>query len=404
MTSIVFYFQVHQPYRLRRFTYFDIGKRSDYFDDELNAEIARRVAERCYLPMNQILLEAIDRTDGRFRCSFSVSGTALRQLEDWCPEAIESFQALSETGCVEFLGETSHHSLSGISDAQEFAAQIDDQRRRIERLFGSSPTSFRNTELIFDESVARRVADLDFEVLLGEGADRLLAERSSHLPYHVHGTPELLLLLRDYARSDDIAFRFSNREWDQYPLMADTFASWLHETPPEDPFVGLFMDYETFGEHQWADTGILEFMEYLPEFVLSKQGFDFATPGELGARLGGSSGSTELRVPDPISWADAERDLSAWLRNTMQRAAHEALYELLPTVREHAAAGNTEPLETWRKLSTSDHVYYMSTAHCTDGDVHEYFSPYDSPHEAFITFMNVLDDFGRRLSPSLPPS
>ena len=399
MTSVVFYFQVHQPYRLQRYTYFDIGAKADYFDDELNAMIARRVAERCYLPMNRLLLELIDRTDGRFRCAFSVSGTALRQLEAWAPEALESFQALAGSGAVEFLGETSHHSLAAIADMDEFRAQVEDQRARVRALFGQEPVTFRNTELVFDEAIAREVARLGFSALLGEGAERLLGERSAHFPYRVRGVQGLALLLRDYVRSDDIAFRFSNRTWDRYPLMADTFASWLHAVPSSDPFIGLFMDYETFGEHQWAETGILDFMECLPEFVLAREGFDFRTPRELAwaepARLGAAP---ELDVPDPISWADLERDLSAWLANPMQKAAHEALYALGPAVRAAAAAGRPELLETWRRLSTSDHVYYMSTKHYSDGDVHEYFSPYDSPHQAFITYMNVIDDFSRRVA------
>ncbi len=393
MTDIVFYFQVHQPFRLRKYSFFDIGKNDDYFDDELNEFIAERVAERCYLPVNEVLLRAIEATDGRFRCSFSISGTALRQFEQWVPEVIESYARLVDTGCVELLCETSHHSLASRIDRTEFVDQVKDQRQRLKRLFGVEPRTFRNTELIFDEGIARTVEDMGFATLLGEGADQLLGRRSPHGVYRPRGCEQLNLLLRDYEFSDDIAFRFSNREWDGYPLMADTYAKWLGQLPEDARFVGLFMDYETFGEHQAADTGILDFLEYLPGFVLENPRLAFATPDEVSTAPGAVS---EIEVPRPISWADAERDLTAWLGNPMQRAAHEALADLLPAVRA-ADPGTGELLERWRRLSTSDHVYYMSTKWFSDGDVHEYFSPYDTPHDAFILFMNVLDDLGRRL-------
>ncbi len=393
MTDVVFYFQVHQPFRLRKYGFFDIGVSDEYFDDELNEFIVRRVAERCYLPVNDVLLRAIEATDGRFRCSFSLSGTALRQFEQWVPEVIDSYARLVDTGCVELLCETSHHSLAFRIDHDEFVDQVTEHRERIERLFGVAPTTFRNTELIFDEEVARAVEDLGFATLLGEGADQLLGRRSPHAVYRPRGCTALNLLLRDYRFSDDIAFRFSNREWEGHPLMADTYAGWLGELPEDARQVGLFMDYETFGEHQAADTGILDFLEHLPGYVLEQDGLAFATPSEVSADPGPVA---ELEVPRPISWADAERDLTAWLGNPMQRAAHEALAELLPAVRA-ADPGTGELLERWRRLSTSDHVYYMSTKWFTDGDVHEYFSPYDTPHDAFILFMNVLDDLGRRL-------
>lgn len=398
MTAVVFYFQVHQPYRLRRYTFFDIGAAHDYFDDPENRRIARRVAERCYLPMNKLLAQAIERTEGRFRCAFSLSGTVLRQLEAWAPEALESFVTLAETGSVEFLCETSCHSLVSLVDPLEFAEQVADQRRRIEQLFGAAPVTFRNTELIFSEEIASRLEGLGFEVLLGEGADHLLGRRSPRRVYRPKGCKRLKLLLRDYEFSDDIAFRFSNRKWEQYPLMADTFAGWLHRATPDDQFIGLFMDYETFGEHQSRETGILDFMTHVPEFILADERFSFATPVEV-ARA--NEAVAEIEAPGPISWADAERDVSAWLGNHMQRAAHEALYDLAADVRRAAQRGHPELLDQWRKLTTSDHVYYMCTKLRSDGDVHEYFSPHESPHEAFITFMNVLDDFSDRLARAL---
>lgn len=394
MTSIVFYFQVHQPFRLRRYGPDDVGKSHEYFDDAENERIVKRIAERCYVPVNEILARKIDETGGEFRCSFSISGTALDQMELWAPEALESFIALSETGSVEFLCETACHSMSSLVDMDEFRAQVESHRRRIEALFGRAPRTFRNTELVVDEEIARAVEDMGFDVLLGEGADQLLGWRSPHLLYRPAGCQRLELMLRDYLFSDDIAFRFSNREWPEYPLMADTFAGWLHRLPPQAVFCGLFMDYETFGEHQWAETGILDFLDYLPGYVLADPSFRFRTPIEVADE---NEAAEVLGIPRPISWADAERDVSAWLGNPMQRTAHEALYELGPRVRRAAEAGHAELLVAWRRLTTSDHVYYMSTKWHSDGDVHEYFSPYQNPSDAFVNFMNVLDDLSGRV-------
>ena len=377
MTAVVFYFQCHQPNRLSRFRYEDVGRtegRREYFDDELNRQIVERVAERCYLPMNAILGEAIADTGGRFRCAFALSGTLLTQLERWAPRALDSFVALARTGAVEFVCETGYHSLAAVADVDEFAAQVDAQRRRLKELFGLAPISFRNTELILDNRIAQKVEELGFGCILGEGVDRLLGWRSPRRVYRVRGCRRLKLLLRDYLFSDDIAFRFSNRQWPEYPLMADRFAEWLHRASPEDQFIGLFMDFETFGEHQSKDTGILDFMRHLPRFVLADERFEFRTPGEVAAT---HEPVAELDVPWTLSWADKERDLTAWLENDMQREAHRRLYELLPRARAAAEAGHPEFLADWRKLSTSDHVYYMSTKWHSDGDVHEYFTPYD---------------------------
>ena len=398
MTAVVFYFQVHQPNRLNRFRFDDVGGGGEYFDDTLNQLIAGRVAERCYLAMNEVLAEALADTGGRFRCAFALSGTLITQLERWAPRALDSCVALARTGAVEFVCETGYHSLASVGSTPdapaEFAAQVEEQRKRLKELFGLVPTTFRNTELILDNRIARQVEDMGFDCMLGEGVDRLLEWRSPRRVYRPKGCTRLKLLLRDYLFSDDIAFRFSNRQWPEYPLMADRYAEWLHRAAPEDVFVGLFMDYETFGEHQNKDTGILEFMRHLPRFVLADERFSFRTPGEVAAS---NEPVAELDVPKTLSWADKERDLTAWLENDMQKEAHARLYALLPRARAAAAAGHPELLATWRKLSTSDHVYYMSTKWHSDGDVHEYFTPYDSPHDSFIIFMNVLDDLSQRL-------
>jgi alpha-amylase len=394
MTDVVLYFQVHQPFRLRRYTFFDIGTSDAYFDDAENERIVRRVAERCYLPMNALVARLIERHAGLFRVAYSVSGTALEQMERWVPEALESFQALARTGQAEFLGETSHHSLCALSDLVEFQDQVRAQAERVEALFGRRPTTFRNTELVIDPRIARAVEELGFDALLGEGADHLLGWRSAHHVYRPAGCARLRLLLRDYVRSDDIAFRFSNRTWEEWPLSARRFARWVHDAPAGDACVNLFMDYETFGEHQWEETGIFRFFEDLPAAILAEPRFRFRTPSQVAAE---HAAVGELEIPRAVSWADAERDVTAWLGNPMQRAANEALLALLPAVRELARGGELSHQATWRKLSTSDHLYYMCTKWFSDGDVHKYFSPYATPHDAFIAFMNVVDDFGRRV-------
>jgi alpha-amylase len=392
VSSVVLYFQVHQPWRLKRYTYFDVGREEGYFDEALNARILRKVARRCYVPATALLLRLVERGGGRFRCAFSVSGTALDQMERWAPEALDGFRALAATGCVEFLGETSHHALAFLGDPEEFTAQIASHAARIERTFGRRPTTFRNTELVIDDTVARAAEDAGFTALLGEGADHLLGFRDAARLCRPEGR-NLALLLRSYHLSDDIAFRFADRGWAGWPLTPAKFARALEAVPGEDACVGLFMDFETAGEHQDEATGILAFLEGLPEAVARGSRFAFRTPREVVA-LGLPARS--LKLPGPVSWADAERDLTAWLGNDMQRAAHQALYALLPAVRA-ACAREPERLEAWRRLSTSDHVYYMCTKFFSDGDVHKYFSPYATPHDAFITFMNVLDDLARRV-------
>lgn len=396
MSSVVLYFQVHQPWRLARYTWFDVGSGRPWFDDAANARILRKVARRCYLPATRILRDLVARGEGGLRCAFSVSGTALDQMARWCPEALEAFAALARTDAVEMLGETSHHALAFLGDDAEFRAQVQRQAERVEALAGRRPTTFRNTELVIAEPVARAAEDLGFTALLGEGADHLLGFREPHRLYRPAGTERLTLLLRSYRLSDDIAFRFADRGWSGWPLTPERFAQALEQVPGDDAVVGLFMDFETLGEHQDASTGILRFLGDLPRAVARGSRFRFRTPAEVVAQ---GRAAAPLALPRPVSWADAERDLTAWLGNEMQRAAHRALYDLLPWVR---AAGDPDLLEDWRRLSTSDHVYYMCTKFFSDGDVHKYFSPYDSPHEAFVTFQHVLDDLALRAGAPAP--
>jgi alpha-amylase len=391
MPDVCFYFQVHQPWRLRRYGLFDVGRSHDYFDDRANETILRKVAEKCYRPMNALLLEQIERYAGRFAVSFSLSGTALEQMERFAPDVIESFQALAKTGCVELLGETYHHSLAGVAHPGEFAEQVALHTRKIEGLFGQTPRVFRNTELVFHDDLAVRLAAMGFRGALAEGAERVLGWRSPNFVYASAAAPELHLLLKNYRLSDDIAFRFGNRGWSEHPLSAEKFSGWVHAVNGCGTVVNLFMDYETFGEHQWAETGIFEFMRRLPAAVLDHADGSFVTPSEALAR---EPAARDLRFRDWVSWADSERDLTAWLGNRMQRTALEQLLALREPV---LASGDPDLLEAWRRLSTSDHLYYMCTKYFADGDVHRYFSPYESPYEAHIAFMNVLADLAGRL-------
>ena len=391
MPSVCFYFQVHQPYRLRRYGVFDVGRRHDYFDAPLDEAVLRKVADKCYRPMNALVEELVARTEGRFRAAYSITGTALEQLSRCAPDVIESFRRLAQSGAIELLGETYHHSLSFLGSRDEFDEQVELHSAAVERLFGVRPRVFRNTELIFSNAVARRVHDLGFAGVLAEGADRVLGWRSPHFVYTAKGTPDLPLLLKSYRLSDDIAFRFGNRAWEGWPLTPEKFASWLHAVNGCGETINLFMDYETFGEHQWAETGIFEFVRALPEAVLAQGDMRFATPSEV---LRSCTPRGELDVPEFVSWADTERDLTAWLGNAMQRSSLDALYALRGAV---LASGDLGALEDFRRLTTSDHFYYMCTKYFADGDVHKYFSPYESPYEGHIAFMNALSDLALRV-------
>ena len=387
MASVCFYFQVHQPYRLRRYSVFDTDHA--YFDDYKNAQILAKVAGKCYLPANRLMLELIDRYAGRFRVAYSLTGVAIEQFERHAPDVLESFQQLAATGHVEMLTETYFHSLAVLYSRDEFIEQVDTHRRRIEALFGQRPTVFRNTELVYNNDLADLIVQHGFRGVLCEGADHVLGGRNPCFLYHPPGCPELAMLLKNYRLSDDIAFRFSNRGWVEWPLTAEKFARWVNQVNGNGYLVNLFMDYETLGEHQWEDTGIFEFFRRLPDEVFS-HGDDFVTPSEAIDRYPVTG---ELDVPNLMSWADTERDLSAWLGNAMQSNALHELYRVEPLVK---AQRDAELLLDWRRLQTSDHFYYMCTKYFADGDVHKYFNPYESPYDSYINFMNVLDNIRAR--------
>jgi alpha-amylase len=390
MASVCFYFQLHQPYRLRRYSVFDTDRH--YFDDYKNAEICRKVAHKSYLPANKVMLETIKEHQGRFRVSYSITGLALEQFEQYVPEVIESFQELAATGCVEFLEETYYHSLAFLYSREEFRAQVELHRQKIKSLFGQEPRVFRNTELIYNNDLAHFVSHMGYDAIVTEGADTILGYRSPNFVYRPPHAQKLKLLLKNYRLSDDIAFRFSNRAWEQWPLTAEKFARWVTQINGNGFLCNLFLDYETFGEHQWAETGIFDFLRHLPgEVMKASPDNEFLTPSQVIDKY---ESVGEVDVPHMISWADTERDLSAWLGNAMQSNALHELYKLEGHLKEK---GDEQLLSDWRKLTSSDHFYYMCTKYWADGDVHKYFSPYESPYDSYINFMNVLDNIQTRL-------
>ena len=389
MPSVCFYFQVHQPFRLRHYTVFDEDHR--YFDIFKNKAICQKVASKCYLPTNRLILDLINRHEGKFRVAYSITGVLLEQLEQYAPEVLSTFDALARTGCVEFLAETYYHSLSFLYSHNEFKEQIFKHMDTIENLFGQRPKVFRNTELIYSNDLASLIDSMGvFDGIITEGADRILNGKSPNFIYRPPNTGKVKLLLKNYALSDDIAFRFSNRAWNEWPLMAEKFSHWVNRVNGNGYVVNLFMDYETFGEHQWEDTGIFNFLRQLPDEIMKHPDNNFKTPSEAIAAY---PPSEEINVPGLISWADTERDLSAWLGNPMQSNALHELYRMETKIKK---TGDKSILADWRKLQSSDHFYYMCTKYFSDGDVHKYFNPYDSPYDSYINFMNVMGNLDKR--------
>ena len=396
--SICLYFQVHQPARLRLYRFFDIGKDSHYYDDFANRTILRRVAQKCYLPMNALLLELINAHKGEFKVTFSISGTVLEQFDRYAPEVIESFRRLAQTGDVEFLSETYYHSLASLASETEFKHQVLKHKDAIEHYFGVTPKAFRNTELIYSDAIGQMVSEMGFKAMLTEGAKHVLGWKSPNFLYSCANAPALKLLLKNSSLSDDIAFRFSDRGWSDWPLTCEKYLSWIKSAAQNDDIVNLFMDYETFGEHQKAQSGIFDFMRYLPEAVIADGEFEFVTPSQAVKK---HRPVATLDVPDPISWADEERDLTAWLGNELQNDAFKKLYDQT----EKLAILNDEALwSDFGHLQESDHFYYMCTKFFSDGAVHKYFNPYDTPYEAFINYMNVLSDFILRVDDAISVS
>jgi alpha-amylase len=378
------YFQVHQPKRLRNLGYFEIGSNQSNFNDELNEDIIRKVAKRCYLPTNLLLLKLIHRYP-QVKVTFSISGVALEQFENYCPAVLESFRMLAATGSVEFLGETYYHSLCSLSEPHEFAFQVYKHSEAMQRLLGVKPTVFRNTELIYSDSLGHIIQQLGFTGVYLDGIEKILKARDPNVLYEHPTANGLNLFLRNYRLSDDIAFRFSDKTWKEYPLTAKKFVRWIEQSPGQK-LVNLGMDYETFGEHQKPETGIFKFLADFIKIIATHKKISMVNPSEVNQIL---AAEDHISVPVPISWADRERDLSAWLGNDMQRDAFHSINNLKSDIED---IGNQALMDEWRNLQTSDHLYYMSTKKEDDGHVHQYFSHYPSPYEAFMNYMNAISD------------
>lgn len=392
--TICFYLHVHQPFRVRPYSIFEAGKDSNYWHDPdyqssaSNQRIIRKVAKKSYRPTNSVLLELLNKHPD-FHFSLSITGTLLEQLQMWAPDVIEDFQKLANSGRVEFLAETYYHSLAFFYSKAEFARQVDMHAVKMRSLFGVRPQILRNTELSYNNDIAYWADQAGYKGIITEGWDQVLGWRSPNFMYRPAYTQNVRLLLKNYKLSDDIAFRFSDRSWPEWPLTSDKFCHWVNAMPQNEQLINLFMDYETFGEHQWENHGIFDFLRHFPsEFM--KDGNKFMT---LSQAIENFQPVDTLDVPQTITWADTERDLTAWLGNSMQRQAIKILYDLEDKILD---SNNQALIEDWRRLQTSDHFYYMCTKWFSDGDVHAYFSPYNSPYDAFIYYLNALRDLKLR--------
>lgn len=393
--AIALYLHVHQPYRIRHYTVFDAAVNHNYFDAPYddrasNERILKKVAEKSYLPTNARLLKLLEENP-EFKLSLSITGTVIEQLEQWSPESLESFKRLTDTGRVEIVGETYHHSLAFFYSRAEFEMQVDMHRRKIEEVFSQTPRVFRNTELSYNNDVAYWADRAGYKGILAEGWDPMLGWRSPNFVYRPTYTNQIRLLLKNYKLSDDIAFRFGDHDWSEWPLTADKFSHWLSENHNATNF-DLFMDYETFGEHQWSESGIFDFLEHLPKEWLKTDGHSFMTVSEV---IDTFEPVDQVDAPYTVTWADTERDLSAWLGNGLQTTSIQSLYGLQDKI---IGTGDLSLIEDWRRLQTSDHFYYMCTKYFNDGDIHAYFSPYETPYEAYINFMNACHDLRFRLN------
>lgn len=395
--SVVLYMHVHQPKRIRPYTVFETANDHNYFDSpnwdhgSHNRRLFRKVAEKSYLPTNAMLLDLLNQHP-EFRFSLSITGTLIEQAEMWGEDVLESFKRLTDTGRVEIVAETYYHSLAFFYSRSEFETQVNAHRQKVQELFGQTPQVFRNTELAYNNDLAHWADQAGYKGILSEGWEPVLGWRSPNFVYRPSYTNNIRLLLKNYKLSDDVAFRFSNKGWGQWPLTADKYTHWLNAATQDQPIVNLFMDYETFGEHQWEDTGVFEFFRHLPAKWLEREGNGFATVSEAIVQ---NDPVDFIDTPQTITWADTERDLTAWLGNSMQQEALRHLYDLEERILK---TGDDGLIADWRNLQTSDHAYYMCTKWFNDGDVHAYFSPYDSPYDAFLYYMNVLRDVRWRLS------
>jgi len=420
MPSLCFYFQIHQPIRLKReYSFFDIGNNHLYEDVSLNREICNKVSKNCYIPATRLMIDLVEKFKGKFKISFSITGTALEQFQQFDPEVLELFKELHKSGCIEFIAESYYHSLAFLFSPNEFQQQVEKHKQTIKEIFGEEPITFRNTELIYSNAIALEAKNMGFKNILAEGSENILGQLSSDPSgksisgkkalsgsnatshplslklYNPKGLPDINLLLRNYKLSDDIAFRFSWKKWKKYPLTARKYVKWLSDAfsssaeagcDADKAIINLFMDYETLGEHHSAETGILNFYEDLITKVINKTDIEFIMPKEVSLK---HKQAEEIDVPDNTSWADEERDISAWTGNTMQRSALNLIYKIEKKIK---SLGDNDLIHLWRKLQTSDHFYYMSTKRFKDGDVHKYFNYFSTPYDAYIIYCNIVND------------
>ena len=388
--GIVLYLHVHQPWRVRNYDIFDVASKHNYFSesaspDQDNELIFHKIADKSYKPMNH-LLEKLLNDHPDFKVSLSITGTFIEQAEQFDSSVLDSFRRLVDTGRVEILSETYHHSLAFFYDRNEFEAQVERHRQKIREVFGVETRVFRNTELAYNNELAKWADDHGFNGIIAEGWDDVLGWRSPNYVYRPVNTGNIKLLMKNYRLSDDIAFRFSDRGWADWPLTADKYHRWASTALEDAPLLNLFMDYETFGEHQWAEDGIFEFFEQFVRHWVSRPDQKFYTISEAIEAI---EPQGEISVTQTVTWADSERDLSAWLGNNLQHEAMKYIYDMTERVMR---TGDEQLIDDWRKLQTADHVYYMSTKHADDGSIHSYFSPYSSPYEAFLNYMNAIRD------------
>lgn len=397
MKNVCFYFKIHQPYRLKRYRFFDIGNDHYYYDDFADDEIITRLAESSYMPMCDTILDMIRETNGAFKCAISVSGTALEQLQVFVPECVEKLHQLAATGCVEFLAGTYAHSLASLEDPEEFMREVKAENELIFRTLGIHPRTFANTELIYDDDIAMLISGMGFDTCLTAGAKHVLGWKSPNYVYNAATAPQLKLLLTNDKLSDDISRNFNNPEWPEYPLTADKYMDWIAALPAEEQVVNLYFSMDTFGSFLPASTGIFLFMKALPRFA-AERNITFAMPSEVSSKL---KPVDELSVPYPMSDIDEARDVSAWKGNDLQREALGKLYSVAERV---SLCDDRKIKQDWEYLQSSDHFYYMSTKNMADGASHAAFSPYDSPFAAFTNYMNVLADFLVRVEEQYPES
>jgi alpha-amylase len=376
---------------MKKYRFFDIGKNHEYFDAETNEKLCKDIAKNCYLPSNALVMKLLD-AHPEFKVAFSISGTALEQFTEFAPEVLDSFKKLAAHENVEFLSETYHHSLSSLFSENEFKEQVELHAQAMQSLFNTTPTVFRNTELLYNNDLAKAAESMGYAGILSEGPDHVLGWKSPNVVYKPAGTEHIALLMKNYRLSDDIAFRFSDKSSENWPLTAEKFADMVASTTDGDT-VNIFMDYETFGEHHDESSGIFKFFENLPAALLERD-VSFALPSELAKTHLQQEAVEEMDVPETVSWADKERDASAWTGNKMQDHALSELYKLEEAVK---ASNDTNIIEDWRKLTSSDHFYYMCTKEMNDGAVHNYFSPYATPYDSFISYMNIMNDLVLRL-------